>query len=280
MGQLLQHVEESAAFLRERLPDVPRVGIVLGTGLGGLADKIKDPVTIPYGEIPHFPTSTVVSHKGNLVYGTINGMGIILFQGRFHYYEGYSMQKITFPIRVFKALGGECLLLSNAVGGMNPLYKRGDLVIVKDHINLMGDNPLIGPNEDELGPRFPDMSEPYSRELMELALQTGLEKNIYLYKGVLVGVAGPNLETAAEYRFLRNIGADTVGMSTVPEVIVAVHSSLKVLAISIITDECFPDCLEPVSVEKIIAVAEKAEPKLASIFMGVIEKLTKEYQVK
>lgn len=279
MGQLLQQVQESTAYLRDRLPSSPRIGIVLGTGLGNLAEKIKDPITIPYSDIPHFPTSTVVSHKGNLLYGTINGSAIILFQGRFHYYEGYSMQKITFPIRVFKALGGEYLLLSNAVGGMNPLYKRGDLVIIKDHINLMGDNPLIGPNEDELGPRFPDMSEPYHKKLIDLALEVGLEKGIYLYKGVLVGVAGPNLETAAEYRFLRNIGADTVGMSTVPEVIVAVHSNLKVLAVSIITDECFPDCLEAVSVEKIIAVAEKAEPKLASIFMGLIEKLAQKNNV-
>ncbi len=274
MGQLLQQIQESANYLKERLPGTPKIGIVLGTGLGGLADKIKDPVKIPYGDIPHFPTSTVVSHKGNLVYGTLHGTGILLLQGRFHFYEGYSMQKITFPIRVFKALGGKYLLLSNAAGGMNPLYKRGDLMVIEDQINLMGDNPLIGPNEDELGPRFPDMSEPYSKDLMDLAIDIGLNNNIYLHKGVLVGVAGPNLETRAEYRFLRTIGADMVGMSTIPEVLVAVHSNLKVLAISIVTDECFPDCLEPVSVEKIIAAAEEAEPKLSTIFMGVIEELS------
>lgn len=275
MSDLMKRINESVAYLQEKLPGIPQVGIVLGTGLGGLADKMEGTVEIPYGDIPYFPVSTVESHKGSVLYGELFGLKVLMFQGRFHFYEGYSMQELAFPLRAFKMLGGSHLFLSSAVGGLNPNFKRGTVVLNKDHINLMGDNPLIGENNEKLGPRFPDMSEPYSRDLMELAMEAAMEENVYIQKGVLSAMTGPCLETAAEYRFLRLIGADTIGMSTVPEVIAGVHCGLKILAMSIVTDECLPDALKPAKLEEIIAVAEKAEPKLAAVFMGVLKKLSK-----
>jgi purine-nucleoside phosphorylase len=252
---------------------VPSVGIILGTGLGGLVKEIQKEVEIRYGDIPHFPVSTVESHEGKLIFGKLAGRDVVAMQGRFHLYEGYSMQQITFPVRVMKFLGVNTLLVSNACGGMNPLYRKGDIMIMADHINLLGDNPLIGQNDDELGPRFPDMSEPYSNELIELAEMVALEHKIKVQKGVYVAVSGPNLETRAEYRFLRLIGADVVGMSTVPENIVANHMGMRVLGLSVITDECFPDSLEPANVADIIAIANKAEPNLTTIMKHVVGRL-------
>ncbi len=251
----------------------PAIGIILGTGLGGLAKEINKEVEIHYGDLPYFPVSTVESHEGKLIFGTLAGKNVVAMQGRFHLYEGYTMQQITFPVRVMNFLGVKTLLVSNACGGMNPLFAKGDIMIMTDHINLLGDNPLIGPNDDELGPRFPDMSEPYSNQLIELAEKVALEKQIKVQKGVYVAVSGPNLETKAEYRFLRIIGADVVGMSTVPENIVANHMGMRVLGMSVITDECFPDALEPANVEDIIATATKAEPKLTTIMKHVVERL-------
>jgi purine-nucleoside phosphorylase len=228
---------------------------------------------VDYGEIPHFPLSTVESHHGKLIFGTLGGKKVVAMQGRFHYYEGYSMQQVTFPVRVMKFLGVRTLLISNAAGGMNPQFRKGAVMIITDHINLLGDNPLIGPNDDSLGPRFPDMSEPYSRELITLAEQVALDLKLRTERGVFVAVPGPNLETRAEYRFLRFIGADAVGMSTVPENIVAIHMGIRVLGMSIITDECFPDALQPANVEEIIAVASGTEPKLTAIMKGVVQRL-------
>lgn len=252
---------------------VPSVGIILGTGLGRLADEIDKRAVIEYADIPGFPLSTVESHKGRLILGTLGGRNVVAMQGRFHYYEGYTMRQITFPVRVMRELGAGTLVVSNACGGMNPLYRRGDLMLIEDHINLLGDNPLIGPNDDSLGPRFPDMSEPYSHELIALAEEVALAERIKLHKGTFVAVAGPNLETRAEYRFLRTIGADVVGMSTVPEVIVARHMAMRVLGISIITDECFPDSLAEADIAEIIAAANTAEPKMARVLKGVIGKM-------
>lgn len=246
---------------------------MLGTGLGDLVKEIEQEVALSYKDIPHFPVSTVETHAGKLIFGKISGRPVVAMQGRFHYYEGYSMQQITFPIRVMKFLGVKTLLISNAAGGMNPLFRKGDLMVMVDHINLLGDNPLIGPNDDELGPRFPDMSEPYSRRLIELAEKIALEEKIRLQKGVYVAVAGPNLETRAEYRFLRSIGADVVGMSTVPEVIVARHMNMEVFAISVITDECFPEALQPVDVADIIRTANEAQPRLTLIMKRMVEQL-------
>lgn len=251
----------------------PEVGIILGTGLGQLAAAVERPVVIDYADIPGFPLSTVESHNGRMIIGRLGGRMVAAMQGRFHYYEGYSMGQITFPVRVMYELGTRTLLVSNACGGLNPLYRRGDLMLMEDHINLIGDNPLIGPNDDTLGPRFPDMSEPYSHELGRLAEEVALRERIRLQKGTYVAVAGPNLETRAEYRFLRLIGADVVGMSTVPEVIVARHMNMRVLGISIVTDECFPDNLAPVDVAEIIAAANQAEPQLTRIMTGVLEQL-------
>lgn len=273
MSKLLEKINESLDVIKKKTTDEYKVGIILGTGLGGLVDEIDVEHEIDYADIPHFPLSTVESHNGKLIFGTIGDKKVVAMQGRFHFYEGYSMQQITYPVRVMKMLGVETLLVSNACGGMNPLYKRGDVMIMVDHINLLGDNPLIGPNEDELGPRFPDMSEPYDLKLIELAEEIALENKVKIQKGVYVAVAGPNLETKAEYRFLRGIGADVVGMSTVPENIVANHMGIKVLGVSIITDECFPDALKPVNVEEIIAAAMEAEPKMTLIMKEVIKKL-------
>lgn len=273
MTEFRQRIDDAVRFLRTKTSAQPSVGIILGTGLGGLAKEIKHDVVIDYENIPHFPVSTVESHHGRLIFGTIGGKSVVAMQGRFHFYEGYSMQQVTFPVRVMKFLGVNTLLISNAAGGMNPQWKKGTVMIITDHINLQGDNPLIGPNDDSLGPRFPDMSEPYNRKLIALAEQVALENKIRVEKGVFVAVAGPNLETRAEYRFLRLIGADAVGMSTVPENIVAVHMGINVLGFSIITDECFPDSLQPANVAEIIAVANEAEPKLTRIMKGVIESL-------
>lgn len=273
MSELRKHIEEALAVIRKHTSSKPEIGIVLGTGLGDLANEIDKEVEIPYQDIPHFPLSTVESHAGKLIFGTLSGRPVVAMQGRFHYYEGYSMKQITFPIRVMKFLGVHTVLISNAAGGMNPLFRKGDLMVIVDHINLLGDNPLIGPNDDELGPRFPDMSEPYSKELIALAEEVALEEKIKIQKGVYVAVAGPNLETRAEYRFLRAIGADAVGMSTVPEVIVARHMNLRVFAVSVITDECFPDALQPVDVEDIIRTANEAQPYLTRLMKRVAERL-------
>ncbi|MEW6510455.1 MAG: purine-nucleoside phosphorylase [Bacteroidota bacterium] len=273
MTDLRSRIDEAVGFIRTKTPLQPSVGIILGTGLGGLGREIVPETVIDYGDIPHFPVSTVESHHGKLILGTLGGKTVLAMQGRFHYYEGYSMQQVTFPVRVMKFLGVTTLLISNAAGGMNPQFSRGSIMIITDHINLQGDNPLIGPNDDTLGPRFPDMSEPYSRTLVALAEQTALDLKIRVERGVFVAVQGPNLETRAEYRFLRWIGADAVGMSTVPETIVANHMGVRVLGFSIITDECFPDALQPAHVEEIIAVAAGTEPKLTAIMKGVVERL-------
>jgi purine-nucleoside phosphorylase len=273
MTELRKTIEEAVAYLRTRTSLRPSIGIILGTGQGGLVREITQEVAIDYADIPHFPLSTVESHHGRLIFGTLAGRPVVAMQGRFHYYEGYTMRQVAFPVRVMKFLGVQTLLISNAAGGMNPQFSRGSLMVITDHINLLGDNPLIGANDDTLGPRFPDMSEPYSRRLIALADAVALDLKIRLEHGVFVAVPGPNLETRAEYRFLRLIGADVVGMSTVPENIVANHMGLEVLGFSIITDECFPDALQPAKVEDIIAVANATEPKLTAVMKGVVERL-------
>jgi len=266
-------VQEAAEAVRSRWPGAPTVGVVLGTGLGALAKEIAAEATIPYAQIPHFPHSTVESHAGQLVCGSLAGKTVAAMEGRFHLYEGYTPAQVTFPVRVLKALGCSTLIVSNAAGGMNPLHAKGDLIVIEDHINLMGLNPLIGPNDERLGPRFPDLIEPYDRKLQDLALRIAMEENIVAHRGVYVAVPGPNLETRAEYRFLRALGADVVGMSTVPEVLVAVHAGLKVLGFSIVTDRCLPDALEPVRIEDVIAVANAAEGKLRTIVRKVLERM-------
>ena len=262
-------VDAAVTFVSEALTSKPTLGIVLGTGLGMLVDEIDITRSIEYEDIPHFPVSTVESHHGRLIEGTLDGVPVLVMQGRFHLYEGYTAREVTFPIRVMGQLGIKRMLISNAAGGMNPDYSRGDLMVISDHINLQWDNPLVGENEDDWGPRFPDMSEPYSNRLQDLARRHAKERGISLQTGVYVAVVGPNLETRAEYRFLRRIGADVVGMSTVPETIVARHMGLEVLAMSVVTDECFPDTLQPVSIPEILAAAAEAEPKLTSIFKAV-----------
>lgn len=269
----LAHVRAAADAIRERAGDGARVGIILGTGLGKLAEEIEARESIPYGEIPHFPLSTVESHEGRLIAGTLRGVEVLAMQGRFHLYEGYSAWQATLPVRVMAELGVESLLISNAAGGMNPLYRRGDLMLLTDHINLQGVNPLTGPNVDAWGPRFPDMSEPYDRALRDAAEAAALARGVALQQGVYVAVVGPNLETRAEYRFLRQIGADVVGMSTVPEVIVARHHGLRCLAISVVTDECFPDALEAVNLADILEAAASAEPTLTALMGDVVETL-------
>lgn len=265
-----EEVEEAVRFIRQRMSDRPSTGLILGTGLGMLAREIKAEVSIGYDEIPHFPVSTVETHHGRLVIGILEGHRVVALQGRFHLYEGYDARQASFPVRVLALLGVDRLFISNAAGGMNPHFSRGDLMLITDHINLQGDNPLVGPNVDDWGPRFPDMSAPYDPGLRQSAQNAALSLGIQLREGVYVAVGGPNLETRAEYRFLRLIGADAVGMSTVPEVIVARHMGLPVMAISVITDECFPDALEPISVPEILAAAADAEPRLTSILKRVI----------
>lgn len=269
----LESVERAADVVRARFPRRADAAIVLGTGLGGLAQRIAVEASIDYADIPGFPLSTVESHAGRLLCGTLSGKSVIAMQGRFHRYEGYTLQQVTYPVRVLRALGATTLVVSNACGGMHPLWAPGELMLIADHINMLGDNPLIGPNDERLGPRFPDMSEPYDRSLRGHARAVATDLGITLREGVYVAVPGPNLETRAEYRFLRGIGADVVGMSTVPEVIVAIHGGMKVLGVSIITDQCLPDALEPASVEKIIAVAGRAEPSLTALVCGVLERL-------
>jgi purine-nucleoside phosphorylase len=273
MNQIIEKISQTALFLKEKGFTGASTAIVLGTGLGSFIDRVEVVQQISYNEIPHFPTSTVEFHKGKLIQAGIGNKKILIMQGRFHYYEGYSMQQITFPVRVFKELGITSLLLSNAAGGMNPEYKKGDLVLLTDHINLQPENPLRGLNEPTLGPRFPDMSQPYDIRLNKLFIKTALDLSVPLKQGIYVAVPGPNLETRAEYRFLRVIGADMVGMSTVPEVIVANQIGLHCAAVSVITDECDPENLQPVNIEDIIAVAEKADQKLSIVFKGVIEQL-------
>lgn len=273
MEDLQQKISEAKDFITSKSKVKPRIGIILGTGLGALAKEIKVDASIPYKDIPYFPISTVYGHEGRLVLGILGGKKVMAMQGRFHYYEGYSLQEITFPVRVMKAKGADTLVISNACGGMNPLFAPGDIMVMEDHINLFGENPLRGPNDESLGPRFPDMSEPYSRELIAMAEKVALEAGIKLQKGVYAGVQGPNLETRAEYRFLRGIGADVVGMSTVPEAIVAVHSGMKILGFSVVTDLCFPDALQPASHKKIVETASKAEPKLTKLMMLTIERM-------
>lgn len=266
-------IGEASDFIQSRCTLSPQIGIILGTGLSKLADSIQEQTVIPYSEIPYFATSTAPGHAGNLLMGKIADKRVVAMQGRFHFYEGYSLEEITFPIRVMKRLGVKILIESNAAGGMNRNFKVGEIMIITDHINFTGENPLIGPNDEALGPRFPDMSEPYDRGLIELTEKIALEEGIRCHRGVYIGVTGPNFETRAEYRFFHLIGADAVGMSTVPEVIVARHSGLKVLGISCITDMCIPDLLEPVDFKKVIEVANRAEPQITRLVEKVIREL-------
>lgn len=270
MLDLYDKIQEAQRALQKKWPGKPKVGIILGTGLGGLAQDIEAEVTVPYEDIPHFPHSTVESHAGRFVCGRLSGKSIVAMEGRFHYYEGYSLQQITFPVRVMKALGCEILLASNACGGMNPQFGKSELMVIEDHINLLGDNPLIGKNDDRLGPRFPDMCYAYDRELIKLTQRIAREEKIVCHKGVYLAVPGPNLETRAEYRFLRQIGADVVGMSTVPEVIVGVHCGLRNLGLSVITDVCLPDALEPVNLQEILAAAAVAEKDLRVLVRRIV----------
>ena len=264
---------EAVTFIKKRLPIDPEYLLILGTGLGQLAEEMTVELELPYEEIPHFPVSTVESHAGKLLIGYLGGKSIMAMQGRFHYYEGYSMNQIAFPVRVAKMLGIQTLLVSNACGGLNPNFERGDIMLINDHINFLGDNPLIGPNDPDLGPRFPDMSQPYTERLLATAEQVALDAGIKMHQGVYLAVSGPMMETKAEYRYMRQLGADVVGMSTVPEVIAAVHMSMEVLGISVITDECFPDALEPVSLDDVLEAAAMAEPQLTRVVVGVLERL-------
>ncbi len=273
MSDLLKQIDETAEFLTHTVPHEPDYGIILGTGLGKLVDSIDIAAAIPYQDIPHFPVSTVEAHAGKLVFGELSGKQVMAMQGRFHFYEGYTMQQVAFPVRVMKALGVGTMIVSNAAGGINPFFAPGALMAITDHINLLATNPLIGRNEDRLGPRFPDMSEPYSGALLQLAGQVALENRIPLEKGVYAAMSGPCLETKAEYRMLKTLGADAIGMSTVPEVIAAVHAGIKTFGVSVITDACLPDALEPVDIKKIIATANKAEPKLVTLIEKVLERL-------
>lgn len=272
-----EHVQDALERVRSRAPQArPRVGIVLGTGLGGLAEEIRVETAIPYTEIPYFPRPTVEGHAGRFLLGTLGGVPVAAMEGRYHLYEGYNAAQVGFPIRVIAALGAQLLIVSNASGGMNPTYDKGDLVVIDDHINLMGANPLIGPNDDRLGPRYPDMSRPYDPALVKLALDEALRLGIAARRGVYAGVVGPNLETRAEYRFLRLIGADVVGMSTIPEVLTAIHAGLKVLGFSIVTDLCLPDALEPVEIADILATARVAEGKLRRLVLAILAGLDRD----
>lgn len=274
MSELRQQIQAAADFIRSKAPLVPEIGIILGTGMGALAEEVTDKTVIDYGTIPHFPVSTVESHAGRLHVGKLEGRSVVMMQGRFHRYEGYSLQQVTFPIRVMKALGIKALVVMNAVGSVNSLIPVGSLVVVQDHINLMGDNPLIGPNDDDLGPRFPDMSQPYDREFIALAQQVAVEERLEkVTKGVLVAVTGPCLETAAEYRMFQIIGADLVTMSTIPEVIVSAHAGIRTVAISTVTDMCLPDALHPTSLADVIAAANGAQPRLSILVKGLVRRL-------
>ena len=270
---LFDRIETAAGVVRKRSPVSPDVAIILGTGLGGLAEQIDVEASIPYEQIPGFSLSTVETHAGRLLLGRLGKRSVVAMQGRFHRYEGYGLAEVTFPVRVLHALGAKSLIVSNACGGMNPLWGPGDLVLLSDHINLLGDNPLVGSNDERLGPRFPDMSAPYDPELRALARAVALDLGIVLREGVYVAVPGPSLETRAEYRMLRTMGADVVGMSTVPEVIVANHAGMRTLGISIITDQCLPDALEPADIGRIIATAARAEPALTRLVGALVERL-------
>ena len=271
MLELFDQIEAACEKIRTKWDKTPHAGIILGTGLGGFSSEIEVEAEFDYEEIPHFLKSTATSHRGRLLCGMLCGLPVVAMEGRHHMYEGYPLKAVTLPVRVFKALGAELLVASNAVGGLNPLYRCGDIMVIDDHINLMGDNPLIGINDDRLGPRFPDMSAPYDQGLGDIALEIARKENFAAHKGVFVAVAGPNLETRAEYRFLRQIGADAVGMSTIPEVIVAVHAGLRTIALSVITDMCLPDALQEANVEEIIAIANAAEPKLRKMVTGILD---------
>lgn len=270
---LFDRIQQAAAAIRGRSAFTPDIAIILGTGLGGLVHDIRAEATIPYEDLPGFPLSTVESHAGRLILGTLNGRKVVAMQGRFHRYEGYSLQEATFPVRVMHALGARSLVVTNVSGGMHPLWAPGDLVLIADHINLLGDNPLIGPNDDRLGPRFPDMSDPYDARLRATVRALAIEQGITLREGVYVSVPGPCLETRAEYRMLRAMGADIVGMSTVPEVIVAVHQGMKVAGLSIVTDQCLPDALEPADITTIIATAMGAEPRLTRLVAALVKQI-------
>ncbi len=270
MDWSLAHVQEAADSVRSRIAEPPEIGLILGTGLSGLGSALSGSTVIPYETIPHFPASTAPSHQGRLICGTWAGRRVLALQGRFHLYEGYHPRQIAFPIRVMRSLGIGALLVSNAAGGLNPLFRAGDLMVVSDHVNLTGHNPLVGPNDDALGPRFPDMTEPYSRRLQDIALDCAQEERIRLHRGVYVGVLGPSLETAAETRFLRMIGGDAVGMSLVTETIAAVHCGMSVLAVSVISNVNLPDHYLPAPVEEIIATAEAAGPRLRHLFSAVL----------
>lgn len=273
MEELMKKLVETVAFLRNEFKESPEVGIILGSGLGGLVEIIEEKKEIPYWEIPHFPVSTVRGHAGKLIYGILGGKKVIAMQGRFHYYEGYTMQEVTFPVRTMKLLGASTLIVSNAAGGVNPLFEPGDIMIIADHINLMPENPLRGPNDETLGPRFPSMHNAYDRGLIKLAEQVATDVGIKVFKGIYVGLQGPNLETPAEYRMVRILGGDAVGMSTVPEVIVANHMGMKVLGFSVITNVADPYNPKPTSHEEVVAVAAQAEERLKRLVKGIIEKL-------
>ena len=273
MQALVGQIQSAVSYIRRFWHGQAKVGMILGTGLGGLTEQIEIQAAIPYGDIPHFPLSTAPSHAGRLVCGLLRGVPIVAMEGRFHYYEGYSLQQVTFPVRVMKALGANTLLVTNAAGGINPQLDLADIVVIEDHINLMPDNPLRGVNDDSLGPRWPDLCEPYNRRLIALARTAALELGIHVHKGVFVAVPGPNLETRAEYRMLKAFGADVVGMSTVPEVLVAIHAGMQVLGFSVVTDVCLPDHLEPVEIPKILANAAIAGQKLAKLIPRVVEQL-------
>lgn len=270
---LMEKIIESVSFINSKISITPKIAIILGTGLGRLADDLQEKEIIPYNNIPHFPISTVKGHSGNLVFGKLKNKNVVAMQGRFHQYEGYSLDEVTFPIRVMKKLGSNIIIISNAAGGMNRFFKKGDLMIIHDHISLFVNNPLIGPNDEELGSRFPDMSQAYHRKLIDLAEEAGLEERIKLHQGIYVGVTGPTLETPAEYRFLISTGADAVGMSTIPEVIVANHMGMKVLGISCITDLAVDGVIKKTSLDEILKTASDAEPKMTKIVKKVVEKI-------
>ena len=270
---MFNHVSQAVQSIWRKTAFRPDIAIILGTGLGNLTKRVKTEAVISYQSIPHFPRSTVPSHAGRLVFGTMGNKRVVIMDGRFHYYEGYTLEQVTFPVRVLRKLGARILIVSNAAGGLNLTYKKGDLVLIEDHINLMGVNPLVGPNDDRLGVRFPDMSEPYSRRLIDFAEKAARHHHIPLKRGVYVGVSGPCLETSAEYRFMQKLGADLVGMSTVPEVIVGVHAGFEILGISVVTDLCDPDHLKPVNIEEIIQTAVHAGPKLDLLVESVVIKL-------
>lgn len=272
-SDLFKKIADSVRAIWKKTAFRPDIAIILGTGLGNLTNRVTKPVAVSYESIPNFPHSTVLSHAGRLLFGMLGGKRVVVMDGRFHYYEGYTLEQVTFPVRVLRKLGAKILIVSNAAGGLNLSFKKGDLVLIDDHINLMGVNPLVGPNDDRLGLRFPDMSEPYSKRLMSLAEKAAHEKHIPLRRGVYLGISGPNLETRAEYRFMRQIGVDVVGMSTVPEVIVGVHAGFEILGISVVTDLCDPDHLKPVNIEEIIHTANEAGPKLDQLVESVVQKL-------